>query len=227
MLQILKRLCYSSAIVILNYRGYVSNSISRRNIMTFMVGQKFPSVTTAAVMGNGDINEAFNAVDYGKGSYTVVFFYPLDFTFVCPTEIIAFNKAMDRFTEKGCKVVAASVDSQFSHAAWRRTPLNEGGIEEVTFPMVADLKRELSTTLGILAEGGVTYRASYLLDKEGTVRHMVINDLPLGRSVEEMLRMVDALSFHEQYGDVCPANWKEGEEAMSATRESTGAYLAK
>jgi len=195
--------------------------------MTFMVGQKFPSVTTAAVMENGDINENFNVTEYGAGSYTVVFFYPLDFTFVCPTEIVAFNKAMSRFEALGCKVVAASVDSQFSHAAWRRTPLNEGGIEEVDFPMVADLKRELSTELGILAEGGVTFRASYLLDKEGTVRHMVINDLPLGRSVDEMLRMVDALDFHEKHGEVCPANWKQGEEAMSATRESTGSYLAK
>ena len=195
--------------------------------MTFMVGQKFPTVTTQAVMENGDINENFSVAEFGKDAYTVVFFYPLDITFVCPTEIIAFHKAMDEFKARGCKVVAASVDSQFSHAAWRRTALNEGGIGEVDFPMLSDLERKLSNELGILAEGGVTYRASYLMDKTGTVRHMVINDLPLGRSVSEMLRMVDALQFHEEHGEVCPANWKKGEEAMEATRESTGAYLAK
>jgi peroxiredoxin (alkyl hydroperoxide reductase subunit C) len=178
-------------------------------------------------MENGDINENFSVAEFGKDAYTVVFFYPLDFTFVCPTEIIAFHKAMDEFKARGCKVVAASVDSQFSHAAWRRTALNEGGIGEVDFPMLSDLERKLSNELGILAEGGVTYRASYLMDKTGTVRHMVINDLPLGRSVSEMLRMVDALQFHEEHGEVCPANWKKGEEAMEATRESTGAYLAK
>ncbi len=195
--------------------------------MTFMIGQKFPDVTTQAVMEDGTINENFSVTDFGKDSYTVVFFYPLDFTFVCPTEIIAFHKAMDEFKARGCKVVAASVDSQFSHAAWRRTALNDGGIGEVNFPMLSDLERKISNELGILADGGVTYRASYLMDKTGTVRHMVINDLPLGRSVSEMLRMVDALAFHEEHGEVCPANWKKGEEAIDATRESTGAYLAK
>lgn len=194
--------------------------------MTFMVGQKFPNVSTQAVMENGEINDSYNIVEAGKGKYTVVFFYPLDFTFVCPTELVAFNKAMDAFKAKNCNVVAASVDSVFSHAAWRRTPLNEGGIEEVNYPMVSDIERKLSNELGILANGGVTYRASYLLDAEGTVRHMVINDLPLGRSVEEMLRMVDALDFHEKHGEVCPANWKDGEKAISTTRESTGEYLA-
>ena len=195
--------------------------------MTFMVGQKFPTAITPAVMENGEIHNDFSVAEYGKGSYTVVFFYPLDFTFVCPTELVAFNKAMARFEELGCKVVAASVDSVFSHAAWRRTPLNEGGIEEVNYPMLSDIERKLSNELGILAEGGVTFRASYLIDKEGTVRHMVINDLPLGRSVEEMLRMVEALDFHENHGEVCPANWKKGEEAIQPTKESTQAYLEK
>lgn len=195
--------------------------------MTFMVGQKFPTASTPAVMENGEINDNFSVSEYGKDSYTVVFFYPLDFTFVCPTELVAFNKAMERFKALGCKVVAASVDSVFSHAAWRRTPLNEGGIEEVNYPMLSDIERKLANELGIIADGGVTFRASYLIDKEGTVRHMVINDLPLGRSVEEMLRMVEALDFHEKHGEVCPANWKQGEEAISATKESTGAYLAK
>jgi len=195
--------------------------------MTFMIGHKFPDVQTPAVMENGEINEDFSVSSYGKGAMTVVFFYPLDFTFVCPTELIAFSKAMSAFKERGVKVVAASVDSVFSHAAWRRTPLNEGGIEAVDYPMLSDIERKLSSELGILAPGGVTYRASYLIDAEGTVRHMVINDLPLGRSVEEMIRMVDALQFHEEHGEVCPANWKKGEKAMEATRESTGAYLAE
>lgn len=195
--------------------------------MTFMVGQKFPTVQTPAVMENGEINDTFSVADYGRDSYTVVFFYPLDFTFVCPTEIVAMDQAMAEFEKRGVKVIAASVDSVFSHSAWRRTALNEGGIGEVNFPMLSDIERKLSNELGILADGGVTYRASYLMDKEGTVRHMVINDLPLGRSVNEMMRMVDALEFHEKHGEVCPANWKQGEEAMSATRESTGDYLSK
>ena len=193
--------------------------------MTFMVGNKFPNVVTPAVMADGTINEDFSVADFGKDSYTVVFFYPLDFTFVCPTELVAFNQAMSRFEEKGVKVVGASVDSVHTHSAWRRTPLNEGGIEEVKYPLLSDLERKLSNELGILT-GGVTFRASYLIDKTGTVRHMVINDLPLGRSVEEMMRMVDALQFHEEHGEVCPANWKKGEEAMSADRDSTAKYLA-
>lgn len=194
--------------------------------MTFMVGQKFPETKTTAVMADGSFDENFNVVDYGKGGYTVVFFYPLDFTFVCPTEIVAMDKAIAKFEEKNCKVVGASIDSHFSHAAWRNTPLNQGGIGPVNFPLLSDLQRQLSSELGILAEGGVTFRASYLIDKEGVVRHMVINDLPLGRSVEEMLRMVDALDFHEENGEVCPANWKQGEKAIEATKESTAAYLA-
>lgn len=193
--------------------------------MTFMIGQKFPAATTNAVMPDGSFDENFSVANYGSGSPTVVFFYPLDFTFVCPTEIVAFDKAMSEFEQRGCKVIGASVDSHFSHAAWRNTPLNKGGIGPVQFPILSDLKREISEELGILTEG-VTYRASYLLDKDGTVRHMVINDLPLGRSVEEMLRMADALDFHEKHGEVCPANWKQGEKAMKADANSTAAYLS-
>lgn len=192
-----------------------------------MIGQKFPTTAVNAVMADGTINENFSAPEYGKGGYTVVFFYPLDFTFVCPTEIVAFHKAIKEFEARGCKVVGASVDSHFSHLAWRNTDLAKGGIGEVDFPLLSDLERKISNELGIVAEGGVTYRASYLLDSEGVVRHMVINDLPLGRSVQEMLRMVDALKFHEEHGEVCPANWKEGEEAISPTSESTGDYLAR
>ncbi len=194
--------------------------------MSFMVGHKFPEVNLSAVMQDGSIKEDFKVQDYAKGQYAVVFFYPLDFTFVCPTELVAFDKAMAKFEEMGVKVMGASVDSVHAHAAWRRTPLNEGGIGDINYPLISDLNKELSSELNILT-GGVTFRASYLIDKEGTVRHMVINDLPLGRSVSEMVRMVEALQFHEEHGEVCPANWKQGDEAISADRESTAAYLAK
>lgn len=190
-----------------------------------MVGDTFPMTTLPAVLADGSTDKNFEFVN--KGGYTVVFFYPADFTYVCPTELVAFDKAMGAFEERGCKVVGASVDSVHSHSAWRRTALNDGGIGELSYPLLSDSQRELSDTLGILNADGVTYRASYLLDKEGVIRHMVINDMPLGRSVEEMLRMVDALAFFEENGEVCPANWKNGERGIKTTRESTGAYLAK
>ena len=195
--------------------------------MSFMIGHKFPATTVTTVMADGSINDSFSVADHGKGCMTVVFFYPLDFTFVCPTEILAFDKAVKEFEKRGCKIVGASIDSHFSHIAWRNTELKKGGIGPVGFPLISDMERKLSSELGILAPGGVTYRASYLIDKDGVVRHMVINDLPLGRSVEEMLRMVDALAFHEENGEVCPANWHSGDEAIKPTSESTGAYLAK
>lgn len=190
-----------------------------------MVGDTFPLNTLPAVMGDGSINKEFEFVN--TDGYTVVCFYPADFTFVCPTELVALDKAVGEFDARNTKVVGVSVDSVHSHAAWRRTPLNDGGIGELSFPLLSDSLRELSDMLGILTEDGVTYRASYLLDKEGKIRHMVINDMPLGRSMSEMLRMVDALAFYEENGEVCPANWKKGESGMQTTLESTGSYLAK
>lgn len=190
-----------------------------------MVGDTFPVTQLPAVLADGSINKEYEFVN--TDGYTVVFFYPADFTFVCPTELVAFDKAIGEFEKLGCKVVGASVDSVHSHAAWRRTPLNEGGIGALNYPLLSDTMRDLSDPLGILNAEGVTYRASYLLDKEGVIRHMVINDMPLGRSVSEMLRMVDALAFYEENGEVCPANWKKGEAGMGADRESTAAYLAK
>lgn len=189
-----------------------------------MIGQTFPAHELQAVMADG----SFGKVNAGAASdgYTVVFFYPLDFTFVCPTELVAFHEAMDEFKARNCRVLGCSVDSIHSHAAWRRTPLNEGGVGPLAYPLMSDMLRKVSGELGIVNDGGVTYRASYLLDKTGTIRHMVINDLPLGRSVAEMLRMVDALAFFEENGEVCPANWKKGEAGMKANREATGAYLA-
>lgn len=190
-----------------------------------MVGDAFPVTQLPAVLGDGSITKEYDFVN--SDGYTVVFFYPADFTFVCPTELVAFDKALGEFEARNCKVVGASVDSVHSHAAWRRTALNEGGIGEISYPLLSDFCRDLSDPLGILNADGVTYRASYLLDRDGIIRHMVINDMPLGRSVSEMLRMVDALAFYEENGEVCPANWKKGEKGMGADRESTAAYLSE
>ena len=157
----------------------------------------------------------------------ILFFYPLDFTFVCPSEIIAFDKALDRFKEKNCEIIGVSVDSHFTHLAWKNTPVNEGGIGSIKYPLVADLNKTISNQYGVLLPDGIALRGLFLIDKEGIVRHAVINDLPLGRNIEEALRMVDSLQFHEKHGDVCPANWKEGEDAMTPTAEGVADYLAK
>ncbi|MCI5140946.1 MAG: peroxiredoxin [Candidatus Electrothrix sp. ATG1] len=194
--------------------------------MSRLVTKQAPDFTATAVMGDGSFNEGFKLSDY-RGKYVVLFFYPLDFTFVCPSEIIAFDKALSKFHEKDCEVIGVSVDSQFSHWAWRNTPVNNGGIGEIQYPLVADLDKTISRQYGVLLDMGVALRGTFLIDKEGVVRHAVVNDLPLGRSVEEALRMVDALIFHETHGDVCPANWKEGEEAMTPTAEGVADYLSK
>lgn len=195
--------------------------------MSLMVGQEFPRIPVPAVLPSGEIVDEFKWWEGAESRYTVIFFYPLDFTFVCPTEIVAFDKAVPAFLEQECRLIGGSVDSVFSHHAWRSTPLAKGGIGEVGFPLISDLQRKLSDELGILNAGGVTYRAAYLLDSQGVIRHMVVNDLPLGRSVSEMLRMVDALRFHEENGEVCPANWHRGDEAIAATQDSVSNYLAR
>lgn len=192
----------------------------------FMIGHKFPATKVPAVLGTGEMKDV-SVTEHAKGKYAVVFFYPLDFTFVCPTEIVAFDRAVKEFEKRGVVLFGASVDSKFSHHAWRETPLEKGGIGPVKFTILSDIERKISSDLGILAPGGITYRASYLLDKSGTVRHMVINDLPLGRSVDEMLRMVDALQHVESHGEVCPAGWTKGGEAIKTTHASVGKYLAK
>ena len=162
-----------------------------------------------------------------RGKYVLLFFYPLDFTFVCPTELIAFDRKLAEFKKRDTEVVAVSVDSAFSHLAWKNTPLNEGGIGNVQYPIVADLTKQITRDFGILFNDSIALRGLFLIDKAGIVRHAVINDLPLGRSIDEALRMVDALQFHEKYGEVCPANWKAGEEGMKATHEGVASYLAK
>ena len=164
--------------------------------------------------------------DY-RGKYVILFFYPLDFTFVCPTEIVAFNKKIDSFKKKNTEVLGVSVDSHFSHLAWKETPLEKGGIGNIQYPLVADLKKTISQSYGVLFDEAIALRGLFLIDTKGIVRHALVNDLPLGRNVDEALRMVDALQYHEKNGEVCPANWKEGEEAMKADAKSTGAYLAK
>jgi peroxiredoxin (alkyl hydroperoxide reductase subunit C) len=194
--------------------------------MSRLVTKQAPDFTATAVMGDGSFKENFKLSDY-RGKYVILFFYPLDFTFVCPSEIIAFDKVLSQFHDKNCEVIGVSVDSQFSHWAWRNTPVNNGGIGEIQYPLVADLDKTISRQYGVLLDMGVALRGTFLIDKEGVVRHAVVNDLPLGRSVEEALRMVDALIFHETHGDVCPANWKDGEDAMKPTAEGVADYLSK
>ncbi len=193
--------------------------------MSTLVTRVAPDFTATAVMGDSSFKDDFKLSDY-RGKYVILFFYPLDFTFVCPSEIIAFDKALEQFRAKNCEVIGVSIDSQFSHWAWRNTPVNEGGIGNVQYPLVADLDKKISRQYGVLLDMGVALRGTFLIDKEGVVRHAVVNDLPLGRSIDEALRMVDALEFHESHGDVCPANWKEGEEAMTPTAEGVAKYLA-
>ncbi|PIE68603.1 MAG: thioredoxin peroxidase [Deltaproteobacteria bacterium] len=193
--------------------------------MSTLVTRKAPEFTATAVMPDNSMKEDFSLTDY-KGKYVILFFYPLDFTFVCPSEIIAFDRALSKFADRDCEVIGVSVDSQFSHFAWKNTPVNEGGIGNIQFPLVADLDKNISREYGVLLDAGVALRGTFLIDREGVVRHAVINDLPLGRNVDEALRMLDALQFHEKHGEVCPANWKEGEEAMTPTAEGVAEYLS-
>ena len=194
--------------------------------MSTLVTKQAPDFTATAVMGDNSFKEDFKLSDF-RGKYVILFFYPLDFTFVCPSEIIAFDKALAKFQEKNCEVIGVSIDSQFTHLAWKNTPINDGGIGNIQYPLVADLDKKISRQYGVLLDMGVALRGTFLIDKEGVIRHAVINDLPLGRSIDEAMRMVDALEFHESHGDVCPANWKEGDDAMTPTAEGVADYLAK
>ena len=195
--------------------------------MSVLVGRKAPDFTAAAVLGNGEIVDSFNLTEAIKGKPAVVFFYPLDFTFVCPSELIAFDHRIEEFKKRGVEVIGVSIDSQFTHNAWRNTPVAEGGIGPVQYTLVADVKHEICKAYDVEhPEAGVAFRGSFLIDKEGMVRHQVVNDLPLGRNVDEMLRMIDALQFHEEPGDVCPAGWEKGDKGMDASPEGVAAYLS-
>lgn len=195
--------------------------------MSVLVGKQAPDFTAAAVMPNNEINEKFNLKSHLKGKTGVLFFYPLDFTFVCPSEIIAFNNRLNEFKTRNAEVIAVSVDSKFSHLAWKKTAVNDGGIGDVQFTLVSDLTKSIARDYDVLIENaGVALRGTFLIDKNGVVRHQIVNDLPLGRSVEEALRMVDALHFHEENGEVCPAGWNRGKTAMTASPEGVSKYLA-
>jgi peroxiredoxin (alkyl hydroperoxide reductase subunit C) len=196
--------------------------------MSVLVGRPAPDFTAAAVLGNGEIVDTFTLSENIKGKKAVLFFYPLDFTFVCPSELIAFDKRYEEFKKRGVEVIGVSIDSQFSHNAWRNTPVNNGGIGPVKYTLVADVKHEICQAYDVEhPEDGVAFRGSFLIDAEGNVRHQVVNDLPLGRNVDEMLRMVDALNFHEEHGEVCPAGWQEGSKGMDASPEGVAKYLSE
>ncbi|MDB5988436.1 MAG: alkyl hydroperoxide reductase [Nevskia sp.] len=196
--------------------------------MSILVTRPAPDFTAAAVLGDGSITENFKLSDYRGKKYVVLFFWPLDFTFVCPSEIIAHNNRIKQFEERGVQLIGVSIDSQFTHFAWRATPVEKGGIGEVKFPMVADVTHSIAQAYGIEAPGaGVALRASFLIDKNGVVQAQVVNNLPLGREVDEMLRLVDALQFTEEHGEVCPAGWKKGDEGMKADAKGVASYLAK
>ncbi len=195
--------------------------------MSVLVGRKAPDFTAPAVLADGDIADDFNLSAYLEGSYGIVFFWPLDFTFVCPSEILAYGHRAPALERLNTKLIGVSIDSQFTHNAWRNTAVNEGGLGPVPFPMVADLRRDIAESYGILHDDGVAYRATFLIDREGVVRHQLVNDLPLGRNADEAVRMAEALQFHEEHGEVCPAGWRPGEAAMSATPQGVARYLAE
>ena len=194
--------------------------------LTTLVTQEAPDFTAQAVLPDNSFAEL--TLSKYRGKYVVLFFYPLDFTFVCPSEILAFNKRVAEFKEKNCEVIGVSVDSRFTHLAWKNTPVENGGIGNVQYPLVEDLTKSIASSYGILLPGGVALRGLFLIDTKGLVRHSVINDLPLGRSVGEALRMLDALQFVETHGgEVCPANWQEGADSMKASKAGVADYLAK
>ncbi len=194
--------------------------------MAVLVGKQAPDFTATAVMGNNEIRD-FTLSAETKGKYTVIFFYPLDFTFVCPSELIAFDHRLDEFKQRGVEVIGVSIDSQFTHLAWKNTPVNNGGIGQVQYPLIADVKHEICRAYDVeLEAAGVALRGSFLIDKNGVVMHQVVNMLPLGRNIDEMLRMVDALQFFEEHGEVCPAGWNKGKAGMKASTAGVAEYLA-
>ena len=195
--------------------------------MTILVGKKAPDFTAAAVLANGDIVNQFHLTEALKDKYGILFFYPLDFTFVCPSELIALDNRIDEFTSRNTLVIGVSIDSQFSHNAWRKTPVNEGGIGPVRYPLVADVNHHICQTYGVEhPTAHIALRGAFLIDKQGQVRSQIINDLPLGRNIDELLRLVDALQFHEKHGEVCPAGWMKGKTGIKPTEEGIANFLA-
>ena len=194
--------------------------------MAVLVGKQAPDFNATAVFGNNEM-KPLKLSDL-KGKYVAIFFYPLDFTFVCPSELIAFDHRLDEFKKRGVEVIGVSIDSQFTHLAWKNTPVEKGGIGQVQYPLVADVKHEICRAYDVEFEpAGVAFRGTFLIDKAGVVRHQVVNDLPLGRNVDELLRMVDALQFTEEHGEVCPAGWQKGKKGMTASPDGVAKYLAE
>ena len=194
--------------------------------MSFLVTKPAPDFTATAVLADNSFDDGFRLSSL-RGKYVVLFFYPLDFTFVCPTEILAFDEALEDFRSRDAEIVGVSVDSHFTHAAWKRTDVEDGGIGPIRYPLVSDLSKEIARSYGVLLDDEVALRGLFLIDREGIVRHALVNDLPIGRSVTEALRVLDAMRFHELRGDVCPANWSEGDEGIAESQEGIVDYLSK
>jgi peroxiredoxin (alkyl hydroperoxide reductase subunit C) len=195
--------------------------------MGVLVGKSAPDFTCSAVLGSGEIVDAYTRSQAMADKYGLVFFYPLDFTFVCPSELIALDHRMERFRELGVEVVAVSIDSHFTHNAWRNTAVKDGGIGAVSYTMAADLNHDICRAYDVQTSGGVAFRGAFIIDKEGLVRAQQVNDLPLGRNIDELVRLVEALQFHEEHGEVCPAGWNKGDAGMAATPDGVASYLAE
>jgi len=194
--------------------------------MSVLVGKKAPDFTASTVMPNNEINDHFNLHGFIKGKIAILFFYPLDFTFVCPSEIIAFDKRFNEFKTRGVEVIGVSVDSKYSHLAWKNTEVNKGGIGQVKYPLVSDLTKSIARDYDVLMGDAVALRGTFLIDQEGVVRHQLINDLPLGRNIDEAIRMIDALKFFQEHGEVCPAGWNQGKKGMKASTQGVAEYLS-
>lgn len=196
--------------------------------MSILVGRKAPDFTAPAVLGNGEIVGEFQLSKAIQGKYGIIFFYPLDFTFVCPSELIALDRRIDEFKQRNVEVIGVSIDSHFTHNAWRNTPISAGGIGAVRYTLAADMNHQICQSYGVEHPTvGVAFRAAFLIDKTGLVRSQMVNDLPLGRNIDELIRLVDALQFHEAHGEVCPANWKKGDKAMEPTPTGVASFLAE
>jgi peroxiredoxin (alkyl hydroperoxide reductase subunit C) len=193
-----------------------------------LVGREAPDFTASAVLGDGSIVDDFNLKSALKDKYGVLFFYPLDFTFVCPSELIAFDHRLEEFQRRNVVVIGCSVDSQYTHNAWRNTPINDGGIGPVNYPLVADLTHQICKAYDVeTPDGKVAYRGSFLIDRSGIVRHQVVNENSLGRNIDEMLRLIDALQFTEEHGEVCPAGWQKGDSGIQRSPDGIADYLSK
>ncbi|MDX1491463.1 MAG: peroxiredoxin [Pseudohongiellaceae bacterium] len=195
--------------------------------MSVLVGKQAPDFTVPAVLANGEIVDEFTLSSAIKGKYGLVFFYPLDFTFVCPSELIALDKRIAAFKERNVEVIGVSIDSHFTHNAWRNTPVNQGGIGALNYTLAADMGHEICRAYDVESEGGMAFRGAFLIDQNGLVRSQIVNDLPLGRNIDELIRLVDALQFHEEHGEVCPAGWNKGDAGMKDSPDGVASYLSE